>query len=90
MEVTDAKKLVKILKNNFLNIHEILRKFDPEHAALFLDRNTFYKNQQEKNSTKDENKHNQGHSSCSHAHTGEILIPKDKMTQKEEILSELT
>lgn len=30
LELTETKKLVKIIKSNFLNIHEIIRKFDPE------------------------------------------------------------
>ena len=90
LEITSAKKLVKIIKSNFLNIYEILRKFDPEQAAQFLDRNTFYKNERQKQLGIEEKHSNHNHTGCSHAHTGEIFIPKAQMTQKEEILSELT
>ena len=89
IDISDAKNTVNIIRNNFLNVHDILRRFDLNEASKFLDKNTHFQNEHNKNHPHKHHDHKK-HTGCSHAHTGNIWIPKEHRTQKEQCLFELT
>jgi hypothetical protein len=82
IDISDAKNTVNIIRNNFLNVHDILRRFDLNEASKFLDKNTHFQNEHNKNHPHKHHDHKK-HTGCSHAHTGNIWIPKEHRTQKE-------
>lgn len=90
LEIGNAKNLVKIIKNSFLNIHDIIRRFDLDEAAKFLDKNSHFQKEHDKKHPHSHKHGGKGHSGCSHAHTGTIFIPKEHRSQKEQTLYELT
>lgn len=90
LEISKVKNLVGIIRNSFLNIHDIIRRFDLEEAAKFLEKNTHFQKEHDKKNPSSHKHGHKGHSGCGHAHTGTIYIPKEHRSQKEQLLYELT
>ena len=87
----DIRSFVGILKNNFINIYNILSRVNREEAAQFLQKNTYFHEKYEKeHPDHDDDSDSDDDDDHDHGPTGIIFIPKENRTTNEQLLYELT